>query len=169
MVSKIQDWLYSFQNRVHHLYKSVQFAEKRPRKPDTGIRDCFEEMEQEFSFGTFLPEKQGYLCRRFFAPGNLKLERPDKSCSIYPVSNRIFWKLFQEQVIEVASYSKSSVMLIFDGFTFRHSGWTNCTRMISRTSDHQVASYSKSSVMLIFDGFTFRHSGWTNCPRMISN
>ena len=36
-------------------------------------------------------------------------------------SNRIFWQRFQEQVIKFSSYSKSSDMLIFDGFKFRHS------------------------------------------------
>ena len=37
------------------------------------------------------------------------------------LSNRIFWEQFQKQVITVSSYSKSSVMLIFDGFT--HCGF----------------------------------------------
>ena len=38
MVRKIQDWLISSQNRIYHLYKSVPFTEKRPRRPETGIK-----------------------------------------------------------------------------------------------------------------------------------
>ena len=37
--------------RVYHLYKSVT----RPRKPATGIKDGFEQMEHEFPFGIFRP------------------------------------------------------------------------------------------------------------------
>ena len=39
-------------NRVYHLYKTVPFTEKRLRKPETGIKDGFEEMEHEFPFGS---------------------------------------------------------------------------------------------------------------------
>ena len=39
-------------NRVYRLYKSVPFTEKRRRKPETGIKDGFEEMEHEFPFGS---------------------------------------------------------------------------------------------------------------------
>ena len=45
MVSKIQDLEISSRNRVYHLYKSVPFTEKRPRRPETSIEDGFEEME----------------------------------------------------------------------------------------------------------------------------
>ena len=45
-------------NLVYHLYESVPFTEKRPRRPETGINDGFEEMEHEFLFGIFCPEKQ---------------------------------------------------------------------------------------------------------------
>ena len=38
-------------NRGNHLYKSVPFTEKRLQKPETGIKDGFEEMEQEFPLG----------------------------------------------------------------------------------------------------------------------
>ena len=51
MVRKIQNWLISSRNRVYQLYKSVPFTEKRPRRPETGIKDGFEEMEHEFPFG----------------------------------------------------------------------------------------------------------------------
>ena len=38
---------------VYHLPKSVPFAEKRPRKPETGVTEGFEEMEhREFSSAT---------------------------------------------------------------------------------------------------------------------
>ena len=33
--------------------------------------------------GTFRPGNQDYLFKRSFAPGNLPLKRPEKSCSIY--------------------------------------------------------------------------------------
>ena len=51
MVRKIQNWLISSRNRVYQLYKSVPFTEKRPRRPETSIKDGFEEMEHEFPFG----------------------------------------------------------------------------------------------------------------------
>ena len=51
MVRTIQDRQISSWNRVYHFYnyKSVPIIEKRPRKPETGIKDGFEEMEHEFS------------------------------------------------------------------------------------------------------------------------
>ena len=45
-------------NPAYHFYKSVLFTAKRPRKPQTGIKDSFGEMEHEYPSGTFLPEKQ---------------------------------------------------------------------------------------------------------------
>ena len=64
MVRKIQNWLSSSWNRVYHLYESVQFAEKRPPRPETGIKDGF-------SFGIFRPEQTGpsfqmFRCSRKF-------------------------------------------------------------------------------------------------------
>ena len=55
----------------------------RPQRRKTGIKDGFEEMEHEFLFGIFRPEKQNYLFRGSAAPGNFPLERPKTSCSIY--------------------------------------------------------------------------------------
>ena len=55
-VGKIQDWLISSRNRVYHLYKSVQFTKKRLQRPEPGIKNGFEEMEHEFSFGIFRPK-----------------------------------------------------------------------------------------------------------------
>ena len=43
----------------------------------------FEEMEHEFPFGIFHPEKQDYLFRCSDAAGNFRLGRPKQSCSIY--------------------------------------------------------------------------------------
>ena len=39
-----------------HLYESVPFTGKQPRRPETGIKDSFEEMEHEFPFGIFHPQ-----------------------------------------------------------------------------------------------------------------
>ena len=61
----------------------IPFTGKRPRRPETGIKDDFEEIEHEFLFGISRPEKQDYLYRCSVAPGNFPLERPKKSCSIY--------------------------------------------------------------------------------------
>ena len=65
------------------MYRSVPFNGKRLRRPQTGIKDGFEEMEHEFPFGIFRPEKQDYLFRCSVAPGNFPLGRPKKLCSIY--------------------------------------------------------------------------------------
>ena len=58
------------------------------------IKDGFEEIEHEFPFGTFRPENQGYLFRRFVTPGNFPPKRPKKSCFIYfPTGfSRKVWK-----------------------------------------------------------------------------
>ena len=58
MVCKIQDSYVSCGDRVYHLYKSVSFTEKRPRRPETGTKEGFKGMEYEFLFGIFHPEKQ---------------------------------------------------------------------------------------------------------------
>ena len=55
---------------------AVTFTEMRPRRSDTGIKDAFEEMEHEFSFGTFRSGTQDYLFRRS-VPGNLPPQRPE--------------------------------------------------------------------------------------------
>ena len=41
------------------MHLSATFTGKRPQKSDAGIKDAFEEMEQEFPFETFRPRKQG--------------------------------------------------------------------------------------------------------------
>ena len=46
------------------------------------------EMEHEFPFGIFCPEKQDYLYRSSIAPRNFLLERPQKSASTcFPTGN----------------------------------------------------------------------------------
>ena len=39
-----------------HSFQSVPFPEKRQRRPESGIKDGFDEMEHEFPFGTFRPK-----------------------------------------------------------------------------------------------------------------
>ena len=62
----------SFRNRVYHLYESVPFTGKRPKRPETGIKHGFEEMEHEFLLG--------YLHRRTgnFLPGRAVIHLPKK-------------------------------------------------------------------------------------------
>ena len=51
----------------------VGSAEKKwQREPETGIQMRFEEMEHEFSFGTFRPGKQDYLFRSSILSGKCK-------------------------------------------------------------------------------------------------
>ena len=75
MERKNLDWWILSQNRVYHLYKSVPFTEKRPRRPKTGLKDGVEEMEHEFPFRIFRLERQDYLFRCSVTPGNLPTER----------------------------------------------------------------------------------------------
>ena len=56
---------------------AVTFTEIRPRRSETGIKDGFQEMEHEFSFGTFRSAKQDYFFRRSAAPGNFPPKRPE--------------------------------------------------------------------------------------------
>ena len=65
---KIQDQSISSRSRVYHLYKSFSFTEKRPPKPETGVKEGFEEVKHEFPFGIFRPERQDYLFRCSAAP-----------------------------------------------------------------------------------------------------
>ena len=76
MVHKIQNWLSSSWNRVYHLYKSVPFADKRPRRPETGIKDGF-------SFGIFHPEQTGPSFQLFRCSRCFPLERSKKACYIF--------------------------------------------------------------------------------------
>jgi len=53
-------------------------------RPETGIKDDFDEMEHEFSFKIiFFLEKQDFLFICSVALRNFQLERPKKSRSIY--------------------------------------------------------------------------------------
>ena len=71
----------SSRSRVCYLHKSFPFPEKRPRWPETGIKDGFEEMEHEFLFGKFRPEMQANLVRCLLRQSFLS-ERPKKSCTM---------------------------------------------------------------------------------------
>ena len=46
------------------------FTGKRPRRPETGIKDGFEKTEHEFPFGIFHPEKLDCLFRCSVTSGN---------------------------------------------------------------------------------------------------
>ena len=65
------------------MHKSVPLAEKRPQKPDTGIKGGFQEMEHNFrleypSGETGLPFPM-FLCSRKFSLETTQ----EKLCSIY--------------------------------------------------------------------------------------
>ena len=83
MVTKIYDWSTSSQNLVYHLYESATFAEKRQRKPETGIKYGFEEIDHEFR-----PEIQRFLCSRKFSSGT------SQKVVLDLLSNQIFRILF---------------------------------------------------------------------------
>jgi len=77
------------------LYKTVPFTGKRLRRPETGIKDGFEEIEHEFLLGIFHPEKQDYLFRCSVVRCFPKCSAgTTKKVMFYLLSNRIFWKLF---------------------------------------------------------------------------
>ena len=94
MISKIQDWKISFRNLVYHLYESVPFTEKRPRRPETGVKDDFEEMDHEFPFGTFSPEKEDNLIRCSVVAGNYPWNDPNSRVpfTFYPDFPELFVK-----------------------------------------------------------------------------
>ena len=75
------------------MYKLAPFTGKRPRSPETGIKDGFEKMEQEFPCGIFYLEKQDYLFRCSVAP--LFKFSVDKSQKVvFPLlSNLVSWKI----------------------------------------------------------------------------
>lgn len=56
----------------------MPFIEKRSQTPETGMKDGFEEVEQELPFEIpCIPTgKQDYLFRPSFTAGNFPLERP---------------------------------------------------------------------------------------------
>ena len=59
------------------MYGSVPFTEKRPRRPETGVKDDFEEMDHEFPFGTFSPEKEDNLIRCSVVAGDYPWNDPN--------------------------------------------------------------------------------------------
>ena len=80
---KIQDWLISARNRIYHLYKSVPFAEKRPRRPETGIKHSFEEREHDFRFGIFRPEKKTTFSHVSLLPKIFRWKDPKSRVPFY--------------------------------------------------------------------------------------
>ena len=84
LTGKSTVWANGRQNsRLENFLPISSITEKRPRTPETGIKDGFGEMNHEFPFGTFRPEKQDYLFRCSVVPGNFPLERLKKPCFIY--------------------------------------------------------------------------------------
>ena len=84
----------SFRNRVYHLHESVSFTGKRPRRPETGIKHGFEEMEHEFLLGYSIRK-----IRTIFSDVLLLLEifrwNDEKLKVMFRLlSNRIFRNLF---------------------------------------------------------------------------
>ena len=74
----------SSRNRVYHLCKSVPFTGKRPRRPETGIKDGLEEMEREFRRGIFRPTKKRITFSDVpLLPDIFRWKDPKKACSIY--------------------------------------------------------------------------------------
>ena len=66
---------------------------KRPRRPETGIKDGFEKMECEFPCGIFYPEKQDYLFRCSVSP-LFKFSVGKSQKVVFPLlSNRVSWKI----------------------------------------------------------------------------
>jgi len=82
----------SFRNRVFRLHKSVPSTKKRPRKPGTGIKVGFEEMEHEFSVCNILSGKTGLPFRMFGCSRNFSAGTHDPKSRV-PFTNRIFQPL----------------------------------------------------------------------------
>ena len=82
----------SFRNRVYHLHESVSFTGKRPRRPETGIKHGFEEMEHDFCWDIQSGKPglsfQMYRCSWKFSAGTTK------KVMFRLLSNRIFRNLF---------------------------------------------------------------------------
>lgn len=76
------------------MYESVLFTEKRPRRPETGVKDDFEEMDHEFPFGTFSPEKEDNLIRCSVVAGKYPWNDPNSRVpfTFYPDFPELFVK-----------------------------------------------------------------------------
>ena len=89
--------------------------QKTAAKPEIGIKDGFEDMEHEFPFGAFWPEK---ICS--VAPGNFPLGRPKKSCSIFfptRFSGNVLWMVNNHSALsDIRQLELGKLM-----FSFRHS------------------------------------------------
>ena len=78
----------------YHMYKSVPFIEKRPRRSETGIKDGFEEMEHEFLFVTFDPEKKGLPFPVFRYSRKFSVGKRTQKVMFHLLSVRISRKIF---------------------------------------------------------------------------
>lgn len=56
----------SLRNHIYHLHKGIPVTEKRPQKPEIGIKDGFEEMEKKFPYGTFWDRQYLVASKVFF-------------------------------------------------------------------------------------------------------
>ena len=91
MVIKIQDWYFPPGIAFTICRKSVPFTEKLPRKPETGIKVGFEEMEHEFAFGTSRPKKNRLHFEIFRCSRKFSTEMTQKVI-FHLLSNRILQK-----------------------------------------------------------------------------
>ena len=92
--AKFRTGKFPSRNRVYHLDELVLFTGKWPRSPETGVKDGFEEMEHEFLFGIFRPEKQDNLFRCTFRCSRKFSSGTTKKVMFHLLSNRIFRNLF---------------------------------------------------------------------------
>ena len=72
------------------LYKPVPFTRKQPQRPETGIKDGFEEMEHKFPLGIFHLEKRTFhmfCCSQKFSAGM------NQKGAFYLLSTQILRKL----------------------------------------------------------------------------
>ena len=72
---------------VYHLFHLLK---KWLRRPKTGIKDGFKELEHKIPYETFRLRKYDYLFRCSISSRNFPLEPPKNLCSIL-LSNWIFW------------------------------------------------------------------------------
>ena len=74
-------------------FRPSSFYQKTAAKVWNCTKDGFEEIEQEFPFGTFRPEKQEYLFRCSAPPAKFPLKRPKSRLpfTFQPYFSEPFW------------------------------------------------------------------------------
>ena len=96
--SKQNSGLVNFSRELRFLFVQISstYRKTAARRPETVIKDGFEEIDLEFPSGTIRPENRTTFIYMFqsVAPGNFPLERPKNSCSFYFPSAFFgnFWK-----------------------------------------------------------------------------